>query len=169
MVFRRAEEADSEEIMQIIRQAQKYFKEEGINQWQNGYPNQTTIQEDIKNQKTYVLIKEDKLLAAAALSFNDENTYNTIYEGEWLNNGSYGVVHRIAVNKDYKGTGLAIQLFAFIEPVCQAKGVKSIKVDTHEDNKSMQRLLEKLDFKYCGIIYLTDGNKRVAFEKRLRA
>ena len=38
-------------------------------------------------------------------------------------------------------------------------------MDTHEDNISMQRLLEKNNFKYCGIIYLEDGNKRIAFEK----
>ena len=29
----------------------------------------------------------------------------------------------------------------------------------------MQRLLEKSGFKYCGIIYLEDGNERIAFEK----
>ena len=41
----------------------------------------------------------------------------------------------------------------------------SIKIDTHKDNISMQKLLEKNDFKYCGIIYLEDGSQRIAFEK----
>ena len=43
--------------------------------------------------------------------------------------------------------------------------MKSIKVDTHKDNISMQKLLRKNDFKYCGIIYLEDGSERIAFEK----
>jgi hypothetical protein len=29
--------------MKIIKQAQNYFKEEGIDQWQNNYPDRDTI------------------------------------------------------------------------------------------------------------------------------
>ena len=39
MEFRKALEADIENIMEIIRQARNYFKENGIDQWQNNYPN----------------------------------------------------------------------------------------------------------------------------------
>ena len=45
------------------------------------------------------------------------------------------------------------------------KGVPSIKVDTHENNIPMQSLLKKNGFEYCGVVYLEDGGKRVAFEK----
>ncbi|WP_455539180.1 hypothetical protein [Terrisporobacter sp.] len=45
------------------------------------------------------------------------------------------------------------------------KKVHSIKIDTHEKNISMQNLLKKNNFEYCGIVYLEDGGKRVAFEK----
>ena len=41
----------------------------------------------------------------------------------------------------------------------------SIRIDTHEDNKPMRRFLEKCGFKFCGIIYLEDGSKRLAYEK----
>ena len=44
---------------------------------------------------------------------------------------------------------------------------KSIKVDTHEQNLSMQKLLRKNNFEHCGIIYLQDNSKRIAFEKIL--
>lgn len=39
MKFRKAAEKDINAIMNIINQAQNYFKEQGIDQWQNGYPN----------------------------------------------------------------------------------------------------------------------------------
>ncbi|HBN29292.1 MAG TPA: GNAT family N-acetyltransferase, partial [Clostridiaceae bacterium] len=48
-----------------------------------------------------------------------------------------------------------------------SKGVHSIKIDTHRENKSMQRLLKKNGFEYCGIIYLKDKSERIAFEKTL--
>lgn len=46
---------DIERVMEIIKQAQQYFKEKGINQWQNGYPNAKVIENDIKNGHSFVL------------------------------------------------------------------------------------------------------------------
>ena len=44
-----------------------------------------------------------------------------------------------------------------VENLCKGNRVNNIKIDTHKDNISMQKLLEKNGFKYCGIIYLEDG------------
>lgn len=43
--------------MEIIKQAQCYFKKQGIDQWQNGYPNSTVIKQDIEKKESYVLTK----------------------------------------------------------------------------------------------------------------
>ena len=40
---------DLNAVMTIINQAKKYFKEQGINQWQDGYPNENSIINDIRN------------------------------------------------------------------------------------------------------------------------
>ena len=37
MEFRKAKESDIDSIMNIIKQAQDYFKEAGIDQWQSNY------------------------------------------------------------------------------------------------------------------------------------
>ena len=44
------------------------------------------------------------------------------------------------------------------------KNVNSLRVDTHEENLSMQRLVAKNQFQYCGIVYMADGGKRFAYE-----
>ncbi|QAA33914.1 GNAT family N-acetyltransferase [Clostridium manihotivorum] len=165
MKFRKTVEADISSIMTIIRQAQDYFKDKGIDQWQNGYPNPEVIRKDIANGHSYVLLKEDNIVGTAAISFDGENTYDDIYEGQWLSNDTFAVIHRIAVDNDYKGLGLSSIIIENVEELCKSKGVSSIKVDTHEDNLSMQRLLKKNGFQFCGIIYLEDKSKRVAFEK----
>lgn len=64
-----------------------------------------------------------------------------------------------------KGQGLASEIIKEIEKMCLSRKIHSIRIDTHEDNKPMQRLIEKNGFKYCGIIYLNDKSKRLAFEK----
>lgn len=165
MNCRKAQKTDNERIMVMISAAQAYFKKNGINQWQNGYPNLEMVDEDIRRGKTYVLTQEEEMIASAALSFNDEETYDIIYDGQWLSNESYGVIHRVVVSETYKGQAIAGELFGHLEDICKAQGAKSIKVDTHEDNKAMQRVLEKLGYTYCGYILLKTGDKRVAFEK----
>ncbi len=159
MEFRKAVESDINDIMSIIRQAQVYFKENGINQWQNNYPNAEIIRNDIDNKNGYVLIKDDNIIATAAVSFDGEKTYDSIYEGQWISNNEYATIHRIAVDNNYKGLGLSSQIIKNAEQICLNKGVYSIKVDTHEENLSMQMLLKKNEFQYCGIIYLEDGIK----------
>lgn len=165
MRFRKTTEKDIDNVMKIIDEAKEYFKREGIDQWQNGYPNSDTIYADIKNNSSYVLESENGILATAMVSFEKDKTYNKIYEGEWLSNKDYAVIHRIAVSKDSKGKGIAANIISKVEELCKEKDVNSIKIDTHKDNISMQRLLEKTGFKYCGIIFLEDNSKRIAFEK----
>ena len=168
MKFRKTHIDDIDDIMKIIDQAQRYFKENGIDQWQNNYPNKDVIINDLNNDESYVLADEEKVIATAAISFNGENTYDTIYDGKWISNNKYAVIHRIAVDNNYKGKGISTRIIKEVEGLCIDKKVNSIKVDTHEDNISMQNLLKKNDFKYCGVIYLKDNSKRIAFEKIIK-
>ncbi|ERK29388.1 GNAT family N-acetyltransferase [Clostridium intestinale] len=163
--FRKTVESDVNNVMGVIKQAQDYFKERGINQWQNNYPNSDTINNDITKGHSYVLLKDEDIVATVAVSFDGESTYNNIYDGKWLTNDKYAVIHRIAVDNTYKGLGLSSEIIKRIEELCVINNVHSIKVDTHRENLSMQRLLKKNNFEYCGIIYLLDGNERIAFEK----
>ncbi len=167
MKFRRAINEDVFDIMNIINQAQVYFKEQGIDQWQNNYPNIETINSDIENEYGYVLSKDNKIVATAAISFDGESTYDSIYDGEWLSSDDYAVIHRVAVDNTYKGLGLSSKIIRYVEKLCLDKEINSIRIDTHEENISMQRSLKKNGFKYCGVIFLEDGSKRIAFEKIL--
>lgn len=165
MEFRKSTEKDINNIMAIINEAQIQLKTQNVDQWQNNYPNADSIKSDIKNNYSYVLIREHKIIATVAISFDGEKTYNNIYDGKWLTNYSYAVIHRMAVKNEFKGTGVASELIKCVEEECIEKSIHSIKIDTHIDNKSMQSLLKKNDFKYCGVIYLDDKSKRIAFEK----
>ena len=60
----------------------------------------------------------------------------------------------------------------FSQDVCLKNDIFSLRVDTHENNEPMKRILEKQGFEYCGVIFLDRepdvGAKRIAFEKILR-
>jgi ribosomal protein S18 acetylase RimI-like enzyme len=167
MKFIRAKKKDLPEIMHIIGQAQAYMASQHIEQWQNGYPNETAILKDIKNTESYVVKSEDSsLLATAMFTTKNEPTYKRI-EGQWITDkdASYGVIHRMAVNKGFRGTGIAKFIFNQCEQTLKHNKIQSMRIDTHEDNLGMQALLKKLGYVFCGVIYLENSDKRLAFEK----
>lgn len=161
--YRLTQNSDLPDIMKIIGQAQDYFKNKGIDQWQNGYPNEETFIHDIEMNHSYVFLSEDRVIATAMISFDGESTYDQI-EGMWMNDEPFAVVHRIAVDSELKGQNIAGQIFDIVKALCLKNGIRNIRVDTHRENLSMQRVLEKWGFCYCGIIWLRDGAERLAYQ-----
>ena len=168
MKFRKSKTSDVESIMKIITEAQEFFKDKNINQWQNGYPNKYTIINDIHNSESYVLEKDGQVVATSMITFREEPSYKSIYDGKWLSNSKYVTIHRIAVTNTHKRLSLSTEIIKHVENLCINKGITSIKIDTHRENISMQKLLEKNEFKYCGVIYVDDFSERIAFEKLLQ-
>lgn len=164
--FRKAAKADLNSIWKIIQQAIERRKLDGSSQWQDGYPNPETIRQDIQNAHGYVLSAGDNILAYCAVLFNNEPAYGNI-KGEWLTNGDFLVVHRVAVSDEVAGQGIATGLFKLLEDHAVANNIFSIKVDTNFDNLPMLKILEKLGYTYCGEVYFR-GSARKAFEKVLK-
>lgn len=164
MILRKTKLNDVYRVMEIIDQAKQYFKNSGIDQWQEGYPNDETIQQDITNEEAYVLEDNGHILGTCMVTVHGEPTYDVI-DGKWLFDDDYICVHRIAVDNQYKGAGLASIILDQV--VAMYPAYRSIRMDTHKDNLSMQRFLTKYGFVYCGIITLQSGALRRAYEKRI--
>lgn len=165
--FRNANQEQLNIALDMIEQGRTYLKNQGIDQWQNGYPNAESIQQDIDNQKGYFLTDGEHDLAYLCMDFSGEPAYNDI-KGAWLtdDNAQYMVIHRLAFHESYRGKGLATTVFQLAGEFCKEHGVNSIRVDTDSDNKIMQHTLKKAGFTYCGTIWFAGGDK-VAFEKVL--
>lgn len=170
MRIRLAERKDLPRIMEIIRQAQEYFREAGIDQWQNNYPNEEVVLEDMELEESFVLEDDGQVVGTFMASFREDPTYARIYDGQWLSDEPYAVIHRVAMDNRVKGRGYGAAVVGFMVNRCLEREhpVYSLRGDTHEDNRSMQRLFAKNGYQHCGTIYLADGAKRLAFEKRLR-
>jgi hypothetical protein len=166
MQLRKANFSETNQIWEILQQAIEQRRQDGSAQWQNGYPNKETVQDDIKNGYGYVISENSVIIAYAAIIFGIEPAYNEI-NGQWLTNGDYVAVHRVATLNSVKGKGVATELFKLIEDLSIEQNVFSIKVDTNFDNIPMLRILEKLDYSYCGEVFF-GGAPRKAFEKVLR-
>ena len=163
MELRKANLSEAGAIWEILQQAIEQRRQDGSEQWQNGYPNQQTVYDDITNEYGYVVTEGNVIIAYAAIIFGVEPAYNEI-KGRWLTDGDYVVLHRVATSNSVKGKGVATSLFKLVEDLAIERKVFSIKVDTNFDNIPMLRVLQRLNYSYCGEIYF-GGAPRKAFEK----
>lgn len=164
--LRKAKNEDSAVIWTILQQAIEQRRLDGSSQWQDGYPNPASIQDDIDKGYGFVLVTgDDTVIAYAAVILNNEPAYEAI-KGKWLTNDDFFVVHRVAVSNTMKGKGIATELFRLLEPFATAQNVFSIKVDTNFDNAPMLKILDRLEYTYCGEVFFR-GSARKAFEKVL--
>lgn len=148
---------DINAVKAIYEHARTIMRRSGnLSQWVNGYPQDETIKEDIVLKQSYVIEKDNKIIATFVFFVGNEPTYNDI-EGRWLNDAPYGVIHRIGSLEIEKGI-LQICLDYCLEKI------DNIRIDTHKDNVIMRHLLTKYGFQECGTIYLTDGSPRLAYQ-----
>lgn len=158
---------DIDRVMVILGEARQSIGKLGIDQWQYGYPTRDIIKDDVLKGFSYAVRGEgdDKIIATFCLKEDEEPTYKEIYDGAWINKGESFALHRIAICNLMRGKGVANVIIEFIVEECRKKNISSLKVDTHEGNIPMRKMLEKNGFIYCGIIHLATGEERVAYEK----
>lgn len=154
-----AKEEDLPRIMEIYDIAKAYMRASGNpNQWNGAYPDPETLLTDIEKQRLYVYKKDGRIHGVFMLLLEEEPTYSYIEDGSWREETPYGTIHRLAGDGEVKG------LFAKCVAFCEKK-VLYLRADTHFDNYTMQHLLEKNGFERRGIIYLKNGDPRIAYQK----
>lgn len=159
---------DIPSIITIIDDAKAYLASQNIDQWQNGYPNTEQVENDIKNKESYIVVNNENIIMATSMfTLRKEPTYKEVIKGNWIISEEevYGVIHRMAIKKEFRKLGLATFLFDEFHQQLKDKNIQSLKIDTHEENIGMQSLIKKLGYNYCGIIYTNYNAKRLAFEK----
>ena len=96
-LIRKATLEDMPVLLEIYERARKFMVSTGnTNQWTNGYPSRQILTEDIENNEMYVLEDEDGIQASLCFIVVLILVTIKIYDGQWLNDEPYGVIHRIA-------------------------------------------------------------------------
>ena len=148
------------EIMKVMDAAKKIMRQSGnMHQWGEGYPSETVIISDMEKHGGFVIEDDSCIIGYFAFLPSPEPTYSKIYNGDWIDDTlPYHVIHRIASYPEAHGIFSSIMDFCFSHD-------SNIRIDTHQDNRIMQHNIEKHGFTYCGIIYLANGDERLAYQK----
>ncbi len=164
MQLKNIQTEDIPRALDIIAQAKKHLKEQGIDQWQTAYPDVTDIEKDVVRQTGYFAVENAEIVGYLCVDFGGEPAYDTL-DGAWSREGNYVVVHRMAFDGAARGKGFSSAVFQCVEALSVQKGVRYFRIDTDAANQKMQHVLRKNGFAYCGIIQY-DHAERIAFDKR---
>ena len=168
---RTAQEEDLEAMEIILAQAKSHLEKNKVDQWNANYPAREDFLQDMSNGECYVLTCDGAIAAFFTLTDKPESGYAAITDGKWSSNECYTTLHRCAVAKQWRGSGLADLLIAECEHLTLDKDIHWMRVDTHRKNKSMHGLLTRCGFQFRGNV-MVDAPKghdprRKAFEKKL--
>ena len=167
-----AEKEDVDRIMEIVAYARRSLRALNVDQWQGDYPDRATFEGDIERGELYKLMHGDDLAGFFMLSDREEPTYADITDGKWSSDAPYCVMHRSAIAEEYRGSGMSGYLIKCVEELTRSHGRRYVRIDTHRNNKPMQKLLRSSGYRYRGNILITGepghDPHRQAFEKILK-
>lgn len=155
--IRKAQWEDLPRIEEIYACARQFMAETGNpNQWGKTTPLTSQLEDDIQKGLLFVTVHENIIHGVFYFYIGPDPTYGVIEDGSWRSDTPYGTIHRIA------GDGSGGVLSA---AVCFGKTkINHIRIDTHHDNKIMQRAVAKQGFQRSGIIHLENGSPRIAYD-----
>ncbi len=159
-MVRKAQLSDWDDLMEIYAAARSFMKQAGNpTQWGDSFPPEELIRSDLRLGQNYVCLVDGRVQAVFAMIPGEDPTYQEI-QGAWLNDLPYCAVHRVASRGEVRG--LASVILQWCLDQCG-----NVRIDTHDDNLPMQRVLEKNGFVKCGRIRLEDGSPRIAYQRTL--
>ncbi|WP_423773364.1 N-acetyltransferase [Bifidobacterium psychraerophilum] len=163
--FRHADNKDIDAIQAIFARARHLMAQNGNpSQWGSLYPLKETVQEDLRLHRTMLLVDherdqgQERILAVFSVCEGEDPTYQTITDGQWLNDEPYVALHRVASAGIVPGVSHECLNWVI-------ENHRNVRGDTHERNKAMQHVFESAGFKRCGIVHLI--NHRVGEAERI--
>ena len=153
--------------MLMYKSCVKGMVENGIDQWDEKYPNKEIILEDLKSKTYFVLEKHNIIVGGINIDKTQDKAYLTI---PWKDTkGSFMVVHRLAVKKEFWKQKIGFKLMEFAEKLVKEKKLISIRLDTYSNNPLAINFYKKIGYSYLGKIHLKPNkNEYYCFEKIIK-
>ena len=146
---------DTDEILNLIRSSSIKMYQEGIDQWDEIYPNKEIILNDIKNKELYVYKENAIILGIIVLNTFQDEEYKEI---DWkYKDKTPLVIHRLCIHPNSQGKGLAKKLLSFAENYAINNNYQTIRLDCFTKNKTATNLYIKNGYIIRGKVNFRKG------------
>jgi GNAT superfamily N-acetyltransferase len=157
---------DLPSLMLLIGACIGHMRQQGIEQWDELYPDRATLERDIAAGTLFIASEQGAIQGMIVLNELQPKEYETV---PWRDHdGRPLVVHRLAVAPAWQGRGVASQLMQFAETYGRRNGYGAIRLDAFVHNPSALRLYARLGYRNAGTVQFRKGPFH-CFEKSLAA
>ncbi len=151
MNVRLAQQKDLTLIMQLITGVLPLMHASGNFQWDAHYPSVAVFENDISKDQLWVVENDGDIAGIAAITTDSDPEYAALDRD--LNEPAI-VTHRLAVNVNHQGRGIAALLLNKAEEVATEKKIRVLRIDTNVVNMATNKLFPKLGYRFVGEIAL---------------
>jgi len=151
MQIQLAQSNQIEEAFSILNKCKINLEHQGIYQWIINYPNISTVENDVRNEHLYCAIVDNRCVGAVSINEEQDPEYTSV---SWNNDvGKALVIHRLAVDPDYQGQGIAKEIMKFAEHYAIDNNFYAIRLDAYSANKLSLRFYENIGYQKRGEVY----------------
>lgn len=148
MKIRKAELEDLNIIIDIFKNAINTMNDNDIHQWDEIYPTNTILEQDILKKQMYIGIKDNTVVSVLVINNEFDEQYKN---GNWkYDNESFAVVHRLCVNPVCQNQKIGNNTIILIEELLRKEGIQSIRLDAFSLNPYALKMYETLGYQKVG-------------------
>lgn len=114
------------------------------------YPSSDFAREMTEEGSQYVCLDDGKIVAAFVLNLDPQGSYQKAVWKRDLPDGSYLVMHAVAVDQDLSRRGIGSEIIRFCRKKAEEEGYEALRVDVVPENTPARSLYEKNGFEYAG-------------------
>ena len=140
-------------ILALTKTCGAHMRANGIDQWDENYPDYKSILNDLRSQTLFAYRKGNAILGIVVLNESQDEEYNEV---KWSTkkHDRFLVVHRLAVMPQHQGKGIARKLMDFAEQWAREQKYIAIRLDTFSQNERNQRFYDNRGHTNLGPVFL---------------
>lgn len=140
---------DVPQIMALVKKVIPLMHKSGNFQWGDDYPTSKVFIRDVALNQLWISKLDHKVVGLAAITTDQDPEYADV---GWNIADKAIVTHRLAVDPDCQGMGIAKALMSQADQVAAASGINILRVDTNSENAATNALFPKLGYQFSGEI-----------------
>ena len=152
--IRQAGLTDIDGLMKLVRACILKMQSQGIDQWDDLYPDRGTIQRDIENGTAFIAKLAGVNAGMATLNEDQSPEYVNV---SWRHSGRPAVIHRLMVAPAAEGKGVARALMGFLEGHSERMGCTCVRLDVFVKNPRAVRFYELSSYQRAGQVKFRKG------------
>jgi ribosomal protein S18 acetylase RimI-like enzyme len=162
--IRKAVAADFPAVFALYQNAIAAMQAAGIDQWDERYPDEKIIREDIDSGCAYLCMLDGQIASVFVLNQLCDPEYA---DGNWrYPHASFAVIHRLCVSPAFWGQGMGTQTMLAAESIAQSMNLETMRLDAFAQNPAALALYKRLGYGRVGSVQFRKG-EFFLFEKKL--